>query len=388
MILLVATGVLPVVADNIPSGFSRPLSWRVGAELSGGMVPGTNSFLRGDNVDNQNINSTLSGDIRADFSFNPSTREGLLYKGLYQGIGLGMNTFFANGLLGNPMSAYVYQGAPIVHFSDRLWLGYEWQFGAAFGWKYYDQDSAPDNAVVSTPVTAHMGLGIKLNYRLSDRWQLTAGVNARHYSNGNTSWPNAGLNSLGASVGVAYVINPQKSTTTTDAALEEAADRGRWFYDVVAYVAYRRRVAFIGEPAEPELCPGKFGVAGVLFSPMRKLNRWAAVGPGLCLQWDESADLSTYWVNGTWGDELKFHRPPFVKQISVGLSAHAELTMPIFAVNIGMGYNVVNPKGDRAFYQSLTLKAFVLKNLYFNVGYRLGSFKEPQNLMLGLGFRL
>lgn len=387
IILVMALASVHVVADTIPSGFSRPLLWRAGVELSGGFVPGTNSFLRGENYENRNIRNTLSGDIRVDFSFNPSTREGMTYRGLYQGIGVGANTFFS-GLLAEPVSVYAYQGAPIVHLSDRLWLGYEWQFGAAFGWKYYDEDNAPDNAVISTPVTAHMGLGLKLYYRLSDRWRLSVGLNARHYSNGNTSWPNAGLNSLGATIGVAYEFASRGDKPVSDKAIEAEADRGRWFYDIVAYVSYRKRVVFIGEPAKAELCPGRFGVVGLLFSPMRRLNRYVAVGPSLDLQWDESSALSTYWVDGSYGDDLKFTRPQFSRQISAGLSAHAELTMPIFSVNVGLGYDFINPKGNRAFYQSLTLKAFVHDRFYLNVGYRLGEFKEPQNLMLGLGLRL
>ena len=70
------------------------------------------------------------------------------------------------------------------------------------------------------------------------------------------------------------------------------------------------------------------------------------------------------------------------------MSAHAELTMPIFSVNAGVGYDFVCPQGNQRFYQSLSLKTFVSRRLFLNVGYRLGNFKYPQNLMLGIGVRL
>ncbi|MDE6135062.1 MAG: acyloxyacyl hydrolase, partial [Muribaculaceae bacterium] len=108
----------------------------------------------------------------------------------------------------------------------------------------------------------------------------------------------------------------------------------------------------------------------------------------LDLQYDEISALEQYWLEGSWGDEIRFYRPPFGKQISIGLSAHAELTTPIFAVNAGIGYDFLKPRGDKRFYQSLTLKTFVWRHLYLNVGYRLGDFKDPQNLMLGIGVRL
>ncbi|MCM1139650.1 MAG: acyloxyacyl hydrolase [Muribaculum sp.] len=372
--------------DTIPSGFSQKPSWKIGVEINPVWVPGTNSFLKGNNNELKKVRAGLSGDIRADFSFAPDTKEGVLYPDLYQGVGIGVNSLFSNKLLGTPITAYIYQGAPIVHLSNRLWVGYEWKFGAAFGWKHYDEETADNNAVVSTSVTAMLGAGVKLHYSLSDRWTLSAGVTAVHYSNGNTSWPNAGVNSIGAAIGISYILNQQKQAISSPLWLMEEADRGRWLYDIMIFGAWRKRAVNIGD--NPQICPGKFGIAGIQISPLRQFNRWLAAGPALDLQWDESAGLEPYWIEGTSGDNVKFERPPFGKQLSVGISAHAELTMPIFSVNAGIGYDIINPKGEKRFYQSLTLKTFLTKNIFLNVGYRLGDFKDPQNLMLGVGVRL
>lgn len=375
-------------ADTIPSGFSRPLQWRIGVEVSPAWVPGTNVFLRGGNPEGRRINSAMSGDIRADFSFSPSSREGKLYKDLYQGVGLGVSSFFAPALLGTPVSAYVYQGAPIFNFTSRLSLGYEWQFGASFGWKHFDEQTAENNAVVSTSVTAHMGLALKLNYRLSPRWHMSVGVGANHYSNGNTSWPNAGVNSIGLSLGVTYTLTRACEKYIPDFILEREADRHGWFYDITLFGATRKRIVAVGNPPEAELCPGSFGVVGIQLAPMYRLNRWCAVGPSLDMQWDEGAGLEPYWIQGSYGENIKFVRPPFDKQLNVGLSAHAELTMPIFSVNVGLGFDALCPHGEEPFYQSLTLKTFLTHRLYINTGYRLANFKTPQNLMLGIGVRL
>ncbi len=35
----------------------------------------------------------------------------------------------------------------------------------------------------------------------------------------------------------------------------------------------------------------------------------------------------------------------------------------------------------------VVLKAHVMKNLFLHVGYRLINFKDPSNLMLGIGYR-
>ncbi len=382
-LVCMAVAVIPVRADLLHSAFSAAPQWRVGAELDPAFVPGSNSFLRGDNKLGQVIDLSLSGTVRADFSFNRATAAGAAYGGLYQGIGVGINTFFADRLLGTPVSAFVYQGAPIVRFGTRLYLGYEWQFGVAAGWEHFDEESAVHNSAVGTDVTAHMGIGVKLHYHISSRWQLDFGVGLRHYSNGNTAWPNAGVNTVGATVGVAYALNPQPESASVDA--PDMPEQSRWFFDLTAFGAWRCRIVTVD--SSPHLCPGRFGVAGMQFSPMRRLSRWIAVGAAIDFQWDESAGLAPYLVEGYIGDKIKFVRPPFGKQISLGLSAHAELTTPLFAVNAGVGYDVINPKGDKCFYQSLTLKTFVTDRLYLNTGYRLGNFKDPQNLMLGVGYR-
>lgn len=382
--------------DTIPSAFSRPLQWRIGAEISPALVPGTSSYLDGYNPACKPIDASLSGSIRVDFSFSPDTREGMLYRGAYQGIGISLGSYADDGVLGTPVSAFVYQGAPIARFSNRLWLGYEWQFGAAFGWRHSNEEKLDNNAVVSTAVTAHMGLGVKLHYRFSDKWQMSVGIGANHYSNGNTSWPNAGVNTIGASIGITHIINPDNDVVSVnDAAREKEyseikkeANRHCWLYDIMVFGAWRKRIVNVGEPVESKLIPGRFGILGIQLSPMYRLDRRFAIGPALDVQWDESAGLAPYWVNESYDDNIMFERPPFGKQLSVGLSGHAELTMPIFTINAGLGYDFVCPNGNKRFYQSLALKTFITNKLYLNVGYRLGSFKEPQNLMLGFGVRL
>ena len=384
---LAATSVTMRAADNaVPSGFRDAPEWNIGADILGGYVPGTNSFLDGNNDEGRNINSTFGGSLRVGFRFNPKSREGMLYRGLYQGVAVEVRSFDATSLLGTPVSVYAYQGMPFVYFGPRLSLGYEWHFGAAFGWKHYDKDVAPDNGAVSTSVTAHMGLGLRLSYALTDRWRLSASVGVTHYSSGNTSLPNAGVNSINASVGASYIINTLGKASVPPAELVKEADAKRWFYDIVVYGAWRRRVVDVGY--DPQLCPGKFGVIGLQFAPMRKFNRYFAAGAALDMKYDESTGLLPYWVDGTYDENIKFYRPPFGKQLSIGLSAHAELTMPIFAVNAGIGYDFLSPDGEKRFYQSLALKAFLTKKLFLNVGYRLGNFKDPQNLMLGIGLRL
>lgn len=156
-------GTCTLYADTIPSGFRQQAEGRTGLELSPAYVPGTRSFLREDNPYSRDISHSLCGSLCFDFSFNKESVESILYPGLYQGIEIGSTSFTSDELMGNPVSVYVYQGAPIVRFGPKLWLGYGWTFGVAFGWKHYTEESPDNNAVVSTSVTAHIACGLKLN---------------------------------------------------------------------------------------------------------------------------------------------------------------------------------------------------------------------------------
>lgn len=378
MVVMLLAAPCGLIADD---GGGGSLRWRIGVEAEPAWVPPTNSYFK-----TRGVGGSLAGALKADFRFDGGSRIGRMYPGLYHGVGVGGRCFSSGAAMGAPVSAFIYQGAPFARLGRRVTVGYEWQFGAAFGWRHGRTDVNP---AVSTCVTAHMGVGVRMHYSLTRAWQLMAGVQLTHFSNGNTSYPNAGVNSLGVTVGAAYRIGSVSDDGGEGAALPEVnaeAGRRRWHYDVVAYGAWRKRALMLG--GSPQLCPGRFGVAGLQFAPLYCLNRYVGVGPSLDVQYNESSGLARYWVEGTVGSNLRFYRPPFVRQLSAGLSAHAELTMPLFALNIGLGYDLLSPEGERRFYQSLTLKAFVGRRLFLNVGYRLGRFQDPQNLMLGVGVRI
>ena len=77
-------------------------------------------------------------------------------------------------------------------------------------------------------------------------------------------------------------------------------------------------------------------------------------------QYDESANLKEYRVGEYYSGDLKFHRPPFREQFSVGLSLRAELVMPVFSINVGVGLNLIYCGDDtKGLYQVLALKTYV-----------------------------
>ena len=337
------------------------------------------------------VNSSVPVHFKYAFSFTDPKVKNYLPGG-YQGIGVGLLNFGAaqpRGFskayrnIGYPVMLYLFQGGPFWHHGN-LSLGYEWNFGAAIGWKPYSEANKNFNLTVGSQVNAYLNLNLQLLWQLNPNFGLFAGLAVSHYSNGNTSFPNPGVNSIGLRLGMVYTLNPPAEGFP--AAVPDTVGKRRMVYDISAWGASRKRVYRGGE--EPVLLPGHFACAGISFAPLVRLNTWWLVGGSLDLQWDESSDMKRNYVEGSTTDDIKFNRPDFFRQVSVGISAHGELQMPIFAVNVGVGYNFVAPWENRGTYQNITLKTRIAGPVYLNVGYQLRNFYQQGSLLLGLGCRL
>ncbi|MDE6741287.1 MAG: acyloxyacyl hydrolase [Muribaculaceae bacterium] len=323
--------------------------------------------------------------LQYSFSFPDGSRQSRICPDAWQGIGAGVNFMGNTKGIGNPVSLYAFQGAPIWNFSERLSLYYEWNFGASFGWRPCDGEIARSNLIVGSRVNAYINVGAGLRYRVNDIWSLMAGLDLTHYSNGNTSFPNPGVNLVGLRIGVVRSLS--RSRTDSDLPLiSDSIFKHRPEFDITVYGALRKRVYRGGE--EPVLLNGRYAVAGLDFAPMWRISKNFRTGPSFDLQWDESTDLKRNHVSGTTADDIFFYRPSFFRQVCVGLSARAELVMPVFSVNVGIGYNLIGPEETRASYQLANLKVRLTDRFYLNIGYQLLNFQKQNNLMLGLGYTL
>ena len=125
---------------------------RLEAEVVPGIILHTNAFLKGNNTEVRMMNRSFVAHLKYAFMPPEGSREAIIYKGVYQGVGLSYHHF--NPQLGNPVSAYLFQGATIKNLSSRLSLNYEWNLGLTYGWKSYDEKNHPENRVIGSKLTA------------------------------------------------------------------------------------------------------------------------------------------------------------------------------------------------------------------------------------------
>ena len=338
------------------------------------------------------VHSALPVHLKYAFSFTDNHIPHYLPGG-YQGIGVGIwnpGGMESGGLgkadryIGNSIMTYVFQGGPFWHSRSGLSLNYEWNFGASFGWKPYSEDNKYFNLTVGSRINAYINLSLFLQYRINPYVSVFGGVTASHFSNGNTSWPNPGVNSMGVKLGVTVALNP--SGKEFEQVMPDTVKKRKLQYDIMAWGAERRRVYKGGD--NPVLLPGHFVCAGISFAPMWRLNSWWRIGGSADIQWDQSSDKKKHYISGDTTDDIRFSKPDFFRQLTVGLSAHGELQMPIFSVNVGIGYNFVSPWENRGFYQNIALKTYIGNHFFVNVGYQLRNFVQQSSLMLGAGYTI
>ena len=224
----------------------------------------------------------------------------------------------------------------------------------------------------------------------SPLFDLNIGATAVHFSNGNTRYPNTGLNTVDFKIGIIYNFNRnindvlQPSQQTPSPAFPKHVS-----YDLTVFGSWRRKAVDV--PGGQVPAPGKYAVAGFCLAPMYNFGYKFRAGVSLDGVYDAGANIyaKDYITPLNGGNEEEaFGIPPLRKQLSLGVSARGEWVMPYFTVGIGFGANILHGGGDlQSFYQILALKIDISHDTFLHIGYNLKDFHEPNYLMLGVGYR-
>ena len=371
---------------------SRPYIYQLGIESRPGYIFRINDFLKSENSTGKPIKHLYSTHLKYSFQFQPSSYVNKIYRGVYQGIGLTHYSINNSTEIGNPIALYLFQGATIANLSPQLSLNYEWNFGLSAGWKPYNKENNPNNGMIGSKLNAYMNANFYLKQRLSPQFDLIAGATLTHFSNGNTQFPNAGLNAIDAKVGFVYNINGDNkrfSNSSTYTPLLIKKFPKHISTDVVLFGSWRRKGVMFNDDALA--APDTYHVMGFTVNPMYNMNYNLRFGLSFDGVYDSSANIYTedYIVSPGGNDPgHTFYKPAIEKQLALGVSARGEYVMPYFTVGLGIGRNIVHGGGDlKGFYQILALKIEVTRSSFIHIGYNLQDFREPNYLMLGIGYR-
>ena len=392
LLFVLLSGVFPAAGQKVIDKSSDRDARRVYTRIKGvdvgmnmGYVAPTESFLRGDNMYGKPVRSFTMGHIKWFMQARRGSQEDIVYGSPYIGGGAFFSTFRHKYDLGRPWGVYLLQGARIALISSRVSLNYEWNFGLSGGWKKYDPVSNPSNHVIGTRLNAYLNANFFFSWIINRNFNLNAGLSFTHFSNGNTTVPNAGINVGGGYVGIRSYFNRDYDLYRRYPKEKMPRAEKDMSYELLLYASWKSlKIDTEGMEVSPYL-NRKFFVGGISFSPMYRLGHKIRLGGSLDLNYDESAGTSFEW--GPYG-KIIVRSPAVGKHISIGMAAKVDFVMPVVTLSGSVGYNVLNAdERTRAVYQILALKFHVSRNIFFNAGYRTTSFRYPNSLMLGVGCR-
>lgn len=341
-------------------------------------------FYEGDNMARKPIDNVFSGHLKYSFRLPAGSVERQIYADTYQGIGLAKFDFGNAHELGAPLALYLFQGARIAQLRDRLSLDYEWNFGLSTGWKAHSFETNPYNVGMGSKMNAYINIGLLMRMQMNSHLDMTLGADVTHFSNGNTVYPNAGLNMVGAKLGLLYHLNPE--VIGQKVSLRDVPPFPQHIsYDMVFFGAWRSKGVQFFDKLVPS--PVTYPVLGAYFAPMYNFSYRFRAGLSVDGLYDGSANV--YTKDYIIGSKQEFFKPPASKQLAMGFSARGEYVMPLFSIGVGIGANAIHGGGDfKGTYQTFALKIGVTPSSFLHIGYNLKDFHDPNFLMLGLGFRL
>ena len=353
---------------------------------SGGLID-PRPFFRGINAAGKGIENTTSVHLNYSFRARPGSWTDRVFGSPYQGVGLAYTTFHNRQEIGDPVTLYVFQGARLARISPRLSLNYEWGLGASFGWHPYNYYYNYYNDVIGTGTNAYINIGTYFNYAVSRRIDVTAGVSLTHYSNGNTKTPNKGINVLSADIGLRYNFDRKSALTAKPLRTGISNYQRHFVHEFLVFGSWHGvTVDITGTNIRDSYPLKKFAVVGLSYAPLYAIGHKVRLGGSLDFHFDRAAGVEYY--EGPGGSVISTNVAAG-KQLFMGIAGRIDYTMPYFTLSASIGYDIIHPATNyRPFYQSLSLKVNVSQEIFLNVGYRLSSFKNPNFLILGVGFRI
>lgn len=139
-----------------------------------------------------------------------NTFMGELHRNPIFGIGVS-STLPYQSEIGRPMGVYWFFDIPFKPISENKKLNFSYfaHLGLGFNLNPFDSLDNPINQFIGSELNSYIHFGAKANYSISDQFQIFSMLGLKHFSNGSTRKPNAGINLVPFSIGIRYNFQPK-----------------------------------------------------------------------------------------------------------------------------------------------------------------------------------
>ncbi|HLO80247.1 MAG TPA: acyloxyacyl hydrolase [Chitinophagaceae bacterium] len=154
---------------------------------------------------NQMFKASLYRTITVTSSWDVSSTS--VYSKIYRKPKLGLGISFVNfhnEVIGKPITIFGFTEIPVTRPDSKWYVSYGVGAGLGMGFRHYNKVENPGNIAIGSSVNAYLEANFHAGYWLSQEFLLTAATGYRHYSNGSTKQPNAGINIIPVQLSLKY----------------------------------------------------------------------------------------------------------------------------------------------------------------------------------------
>ncbi len=348
-----------------------------------GYVFATNPFLRGINSAATKIDDVQTFSLKLSHQTSGTKQWEQLYRYPEYGIGLYVADFFNPEEIGMPIAAYGFLNAPFAR-KEKLTFNYEIRFGATFNWRAFNPLTNQYNISIGAGESFLIYAGLNLQYQLSRKLELEAGLGLTHFSNGAMKKPNFGINTIAPHISVKYNLYDPPTFIRHEIPVYDKENE--WVVDIFGGF---KNIVFdsidfdIVEKYEGVYYP-VFGVSSTI---NRQLSYKSKLGIGMTFTYNGTVNAQAF----VEGSELELADGRFGDKVMISIYPSYELVInkasiiiqpayylyrkklsnqsPVFHQRIGLKYHFSDN-----FFAGITLvdyKFHVSDFIEWNVGYRL-----------------
>ena len=351
-----------------------------------GYVARTNDFMRGENIDNKDINSVKNFAFEICKETDGSEQWHHFFKNLHYGAGFFHGWFNYSKNLGNPSGLYGFIG--FMPVDTRHWFfRTDIALGISGIWDGYSRENYY-NIAVSTPVECYIHGRLALGYNVNGNWHLSLTGAFIHFSNGCIKRPNKGINILTPAIGVAY--NPRQIIKTdfyTRVPFLKNSQRLITLYDAIKgnYVDYTKTVTPLTNDTIRDTIREVHWIFGMQYREVFALSHTQNLGLGMDVSYnnvidktkgynykypsaDNGFDLKKVTLSAFISYEYCINNLSFVMEPMIYVYKPRKTYFTKFSQRIGLRYRIY-----KGFYYQLTLRAYQFTKADYiegGIGYR------------------
>jgi hypothetical protein len=349
-----------------------------------GSVLKTNDFVRGKNMNNEEIDDFMALSLR----YSIQTRGHKLWEKLYNcpehGFGFYYGHFFESEEVGDPLAIYYFMKNP-VWYSNKFLLNIETGFGMAFNWEKFEIPQNPYNIALSLRQSVFIDLGLMLEYRLSQHWNIEVGGSFSHFSNGATKKPNFGINTFAPKVSIKYKLNEHYPLTRKFDIPKHTLKNE---FDILYYTGWKN-VLYEGSDVDSitKYQGVYYNIHGVSFIYSLKANHKSSFGVGTTLGYYGGANQTISVYQGA----LTENEASLKSGLEWSVFPCYELDINNISLLIQLGFYVYRKDYSGKppnTYQRIGLKYYLYKSVYAGISLRAYNYHVSDYIEWNLGFTL